>query len=200
MIPSSLSLSDETVPVRRACKIHEYFSSFRFTFLSAPPYILGDCKTSLVLSPLLSLSLSYPPRIASLCPQSRQKRFVRSPRKIASPHVYYNTHSFFRGTTDASSGRNKTGDRGVTIWFMLEPMSRGRWKVNGIGGAFWTRVNSTRSRELDFVLRGRSCLLLLLVFFSLSFGRKWSDNGEAINESKPMLYNNFVRRIKKDKR
>lgn len=148
----------------------------------------------------LSLSLSYPPRIASLCPQSRQKRFVRSPRKIAFPHVYYNTHSFFRGTTDASSGRNKTGDRGVTIWFMLEPMSRGRWKVNGIGGAFWTRVNSTRSRELDFVLRGRSCLLLLLVFFSLSFGRKWSDNGEAINESKPMLYNNFVRRIKKDKR
>lgn len=67
----------------------------------------------------LSLSLISPTHCIAvpLCPQSRQKRFVRSPRKIP-PHVYYNIRipsprsasRRFRETTDASSGRNKTGD------------------------------------------------------------------------------------------
>lgn len=100
----SMHNNQSSLSTVQAYKIHEYFSSFPFTFLSAPSdvlyiyiYILSDCKTSLMLSPLLSLSLSQmsPTHCIAvpLCLQSRQKRFVRSPRKIP-PHVYYNTHSF----------------------------------------------------------------------------------------------------------
>lgn len=88
MIPSSLSLSDETVPVRRACKIHEYFSSFRFTFLSAPPYILGDCKTSLVLSPLLSLSLSHIPHALHRFVRNRDKSVLFDRRAKSPPPTF----------------------------------------------------------------------------------------------------------------
>lgn len=122
------------------CKLTKFTSIFRvfdllFFLRHQTAYIyiciLGDCKTSLVLSTLLSLSLSLisPTHCIAvpLCPQSRQKRFVRSPRKIP-PHVYYNIRipsprsasRRFRETTDASSGRNKTGDpwHDAAIWFM----------------------------------------------------------------------------------
>lgn len=120
----SMHNNQSSLSTVQAYKIHEYFSSFPFTFLSAPSdalyiYILGDCKTSLVLSPLLSLSLKCPPRIASLY------RFVRNRDKSvlfdrrAKSHPTFiiiripsprSDSRRFRETTDASSGRNKTGD------------------------------------------------------------------------------------------
>lgn len=115
-----------------------------FFLLHQTPYIYKfcDCKTSLVLSPLLSLSLSPTHCIAvPLCPQSRQKRFVRSPRKIP-PHVYYNTrHAFLllapilaafeRRQMRRLEGIKLAIRRDDLIYMVGNQCFRGRWKVNG---------------------------------------------------------------------
>lgn len=141
----------------QAYKIHEYFSSFRFTFLSAPSNslyiyicILGDCKTSLVLSTLLSLSLSlsYPPRIASLYRFVRNRdKSVLFDRRAKSHPTFIIIYAFlllapllaaFERRQMRRLEGIKLAIRDTTRRFDLcgrEPVfstSRGRWKVNGI--------------------------------------------------------------------
>lgn len=182
MIPSSLCLKLFVFDEQLA-KFTSIFQVFDLPcFLRhRPPYILGDCKTC--FHPFsLSLSLSYPPRIASVYRFVRNRdKSVLFDRRAKSPPP-----TFIIIRIPSFEGRQMRRLEGIKLAIVAwrfdscwNQCSRGRWKVNGIGGAFWTRVNSTRSRELDSVLQGRrSCLLLLLVFFSLSFGRKWSDNGD----------------------
>ena len=144
-------------------------------------YALGDCKTSLVLSPLLSLSLSLslkcPPRIASLY------RFVRNRDKSvlfdrrAKSHPTFiiiripsprSDSRRFRETTDASSGRNKTGDpwHDATIWFM--------WPGTNVFDV---------SREMESKWMGRDVgEVWFRCYWSLSFSFFLFEN-EAIMES-----------------
>lgn len=132
----SMHNNQSSLSTVQAYKIHEYFSSFPFTFLSAPSDVLYIYIYSVIAKrrscfhPFsLSLSLKCPPRIASLY------RFVRNRDKSvlfdrrAKSHPTFiiiripsprSDSRRFRETTDASSGRNKTGDpwHDATIWFM----------------------------------------------------------------------------------
>lgn len=133
----------------QAYKIHEYFSSFRFTFLSAPSNSLYIYVYSVIAKRRscfqpFSLSLSYPPRIASLYRfvRNRDKSVLFDRRAKSHPtfiiiYAFLLLAAFERRQMRRLEGI-KLAIRDTTRRFDLcgrEPVfstSRGRWKVNGI--------------------------------------------------------------------
>lgn len=136
-------------------KIHEYFLSFRFTFLSAPSNSLYIYVYSVIakrrscFQPFsLSLSLSYPPRIASLYRfvHNRDKSVLFDRRAKSHPTFIIIYAFLLLAPLLAAFERRqmrrlegiKLAIRDTTRRFDLcgrEPVfstSRGRWKVNGI--------------------------------------------------------------------
>lgn len=115
-----------------------------FFLLHQTPYIYINSAIAKRRSCFHPFSLSLSPThciAVPLCPQSRQKRFVRSPRKIP-PHVYYNTrHAFLllapilaafeRRQMRRLEGIKLAIRRDDLIYVVGNQCFRGRWKVNG---------------------------------------------------------------------